>query len=103
MSVPETVALPDQPPIISKTLQEVGLEKDAAVVDAIIAASPAYRSINGRVVDMIRARYSVNDEIKMLRTGPTKESEAYNDYVEECRAWGRAEKERLGLMTQGVK
>ena len=34
---------------------------------------------------------------KMLRVGPTPETEAYNDYVEACRAWGRAEKAKLGL------
>jgi len=33
----------------------------------------------------------------MLRIGPTPETEAYNDWVEECRAWGRAEKEKFGL------
>jgi hypothetical protein len=37
------------------------------------------------------------DEIKLLRIGLSEESIAYNDYVEECRAWGRGEKAKLGL------
>lgn len=54
--------------------------------------------INAEVVGMIRMRYSVDDEIKMLRLAPSDESSAYNDYVEECRAWGRGEKAGLGLL-----
>ena len=94
VSVPDTMVLPDQPDIISETLQKVDLEKESA---AIIAASPVCQSISGRVVDMIRERYTVNDEIKMLRIGPSDETSEYNDYVEACRAWGREEKARLGL------
>jgi len=33
----------------------------------------------------------------MLRIGPSPETEAYNDWAEECRAWGRAERVKLGL------
>jgi hypothetical protein len=48
--------------------------------------------INRRVVEMIRERYSVDDELGLLRTGPSDEAAAYSDYVEECKAWGRGEK-----------
>ena len=51
--------------------------------------------INNRVVEMIRSRYSIEDEIGLLRTGPSDEAEAYNAFVEECRAWGRGEKALL--------
>lgn len=51
--------------------------------------------IDEQVVEMIRQRYSINDEIKMLRIGPSAETSAYNAYVEECRAWGRGEKDKL--------
>lgn len=61
----------------------------------IVVASPLFANINGRVVDKIREVYSVNDEIKMLRIGPSVETSAYNDHVEACRAWGREEKARL--------
>jgi len=92
VSVPE--ALPDQPEIIMETLQGVDLEKERA---AIIAASPVCQSISGRVVDKIRERYTINDEIKMLRIGPSDETSEYNDFAEACRGWGREEKARLGL------
>lgn len=51
--------------------------------------------INRIVVEMIRERYSVEDELGLLRTGPSEEAEEYSDYVEECRAWGRGEKAQL--------
>lgn len=54
-------------------------------------------AINKQVVEMIRSRYSVEDELGLLRTGPSEEAEAYSDYVEECRAWGRGEKIKLGI------
>lgn len=53
--------------------------------------------INAQVVAKIRERYSVDDEIKMLRVAPAPESAAWNDYVESCLEWGRCEKAKLGL------
>ncbi|MDO9585956.1 MAG: hypothetical protein Q7I93_05690 [Syntrophales bacterium] len=91
VSVPDSMALPPQPEQIVVKAVELTAELDAA----IRTASPHIALINERVVDRIRSRYSVNDEIKMLRIGPSPETEAYNDYVEECRAWGKGEKERL--------
>ena len=93
VSVPDSITLPPQPEEI--TVEEVELTDELAA--SIKSASPHIALINVRVVDKIRAVYSVNDEIKMLRIGPSPETEAYNDWVEECRAWGRAEKEKLGL------
>lgn len=64
----------------------------------IKAASPHVRLINQRVREAIASRYSLTDEIKLLRTAaPSAEMDAYNAWVEECRAWGRAEKAKLGL------
>lgn len=59
--------------------------------------------INGKVVEYIRAKYSIEDELKFLRVElfskvPDPEASAYNAYVDECRAWGRGEKKRLGLI-----
>ena len=51
--------------------------------------------INEQIIQKIRQRYSINDEIKILRAGTTDEKSAYNNYVEECRAWGKAMKEML--------
>jgi hypothetical protein len=81
VSVPDSINLPEQPPQIV----------------LIPAEHPSAAIINEEVVEMIRCRYSINDEIKMLRIGPSAETSVYNAYVEECRAWGRSEKVKLGL------
>jgi len=63
----------------------------------IALATPAAMAIRGQVVSKIREQYTVADEIKMLRISPSPETAAWNDYVEDCRAWGREEKAKLGL------
>ena len=63
----------------------------------IKAVCPAVATINTQVVVRIREKYSVDDEIKMLRLAPSQETTEWNDYVEDCRQWGRAEKAKLGL------
>ena len=68
-----------------------------ALREEIKAASPHVRLINQRVQAAIAERYSITDEIKLIRTAPSPEMEAYNAYAEECRAWGRAERAKLGL------
>jgi hypothetical protein len=93
VSVPDSITLPEQPEQI--TVEEVVLTDELKA--AIKSESPHVQLINDRVVNRIRERYSVNDELKFLRIGLSEESTAYNDYVEECRAWGRGEKEKLGL------
>ena len=93
VSVPDSITLPEQPEQI--TVEEVELTEE--LKESIKSASPHVQLINERVVAKIRERYSLNDEIKLLRIGLSEESTAYNDYVEECRAWGRAAKARLGL------
>jgi hypothetical protein len=91
VSVPDAVTLPPQPDEIKVFAIELTAELDAA----IRAASPHIALANERIVERIREKYSVNDELKMLRIGPSPETEAYNDHVEKCRAWGKAEKEKL--------
>ncbi len=81
VSVPDGIILPPQPNNIV----------------LIEAESPLLEIINQQVVEMIRLRYSINDEIKMLRIGPSDETSAYNAYVESCRMWGKEEKAKLGL------
>ena len=93
VSVPDSITLPEQPEQI--TVEEVELTDELKAI--FRTASPHIMLINDRVVNRIRERYSVNDELKFLRIGLSEESTAYNDYVEECRAWGRAEKARLGV------
>jgi hypothetical protein len=67
------------------------------VVATVKAASSQCAAINAQVVAKIRERYSVDDEIQMLRIAPSAESALWNDYVETCRAWGHEQKAALGL------
>ena len=77
VEVPDSVTLPSNQPVL---LIEANLESD---------------KIDYQTVEKIRARYSVNDEIKMLRTAPSTESTAWNEFVEKCCADGKAAKELL--------
>ena len=54
-------------------------------------------NINQMVVGMIRERYSIDDELGILRTAPSEEAVQYNAWVEECRAWGRGEKAKMEM------
>jgi len=63
----------------------------------IKAVCPAVATINTQVVVRIREKYNIADEIKMLRLAPSQETTEWNDYVEDCRQWGREEKAKLGL------
>lgn len=96
VSLPDGAALPTgQPPEIIDSISEVTL--DASLRNEIAAASPHVRLIRERVAAKIAERYTVNDEIKLLRTAPSAEYEVYSHFVEECRDWGRAQKSALGL------
>lgn len=91
-------ALPaQQPQAIAASVETLPTPLPDDLRDAIKAASPQVRLINTRVQEAIAQRYSTADEIKLLRTAPSAEMDAYNAYAEECRAWGRAEKAKLGL------
>lgn len=93
VALPDSAVLPEQPAEITVSL--VDLTPELKVV--ISEASPHVRLIRERVAEKIAARYSVTDEIKLLRTAPSAEFEAYNAYAEDCRAWGREKKAALGL------
>ena len=57
----------------------------------------AFGLIDEQTVSAIRARYSIDDELKILRLREEPEWSAYNDFVEACRADGKAKKQALGL------
>lgn len=84
-----------QPAAIAGSIEPLTLTD--ALRAEIKATSPQVRLINQRVQLAIAERYSMADEIKLIRTSPSPEALAYNAYAEECRAWGRAEKAKLGL------
>lgn len=96
VAVPAGVTLPEQPEAIRDSIETLD-PLPTALRDQIKAASPHVALINERVRAAIAERYSLADEIKLLRTAPSPEMTAYDAYAEECRAWGRAEKARLGL------
>lgn len=94
--VPDDIVLPEQSEQIKDTIKEVILTDE--LKELIKNASSHVDLIKKRVVDRIRLKYTIEDEIKFLRTGlDTAEGTAYNLYVEECRAWGNTEKAKLGL------
>lgn len=82
ISVPDGLILPEQP----------------GQIELIECESPQEALIDMQVVELIRRKYSINDELKILRlvaNGDLTKFEAYNSYVEECRVWGVAEKAKL--------
>ena len=96
VALPDGAALPgNQPAEIVGSIQAVVLTD--AVREQIKAACPIVRLINSQIQERITSLYSVGDEIKLLRTAPSAEFEAYNTFVEDCRAWGREQKALLGL------
>lgn len=96
VSLPDGVDLPaDQPEEITHTITPVTL--DGELREQIKAASPHVWLINERVRDKIAEAYPLHEEIKLLRTAPSAEFEAYNAHAEACREWGRAQKALLGL------
>ena len=93
LHIPDEVTLPTQPAQI--TVETVDL--DDTLRSQIKQASPHIDLINRRVVEAIRERYSIEDEIKLIRLAPSDESTAYNAYVESCRDVGREQKAAIGL------
>lgn len=93
VSLPDGSVLPEQPAEI--TVEQVTLTP--ALKQDIANASPFVRMIRQMVSDKIAERYTTGDEIKLLRTAPSPEFEVYNQYAEDCRAWGRAQKSSVGL------
>jgi len=91
--VPDGVKMPEQP----EGIDWQPVYPDAEMLKAIRAASPNMRVINAGVVSKIRAVYSVDEEIKLLRTNPSAEFDEWDAFVEECREWGRTEKAKIGL------
>ena len=93
--IPEGAELPEQPEQIAASVQVIA--PDIELRERICAASPHVALIRDRVAAQIAERYSITDEVKLLRTAPSAEFEAYNEYAESCRQWGRDRKAELGL------
>jgi hypothetical protein len=94
-ALPDGAELGEQPEQIAASVQVIS--PDVELRERICAASPHVALIRERVAARIAERYSLTDEVKLLRTAPSPEFEAYNAYAEECRQWGRERKAELGL------
>lgn len=106
--MPDGVALPEQLPQVAATLAPVTLTPELR--DRLRATSPHCALISERMVQKIRARYSIDDEMFFARIGvgaatgmyqPTAgelaEMQMFGEFVEGVRQWGRAERVKLGL------
>lgn len=96
MSIPDGQAIDaEQHQSVLDTLDYPELTVE--LIEQISIASTHVQLINERVRQKIAQQYSVHDEIKLLRTAPSPEFDAYNEHAELCRQWGREQKALLGL------
>ena len=96
VSIPSDAAIDsDQHAEVIGTMEVVAL--DLELSEKIKAASPHVALIDKRVCEKIADLYSFTDEIKLIRTAPSPEFDAYNEHAELCRQWGREQKALLGL------
>ena len=104
--IPDGVTLPEQHPDI--VLENVALTDDLR--SEIKKSSRACQLIDMRMQEMIRARYTAEDEMYFARIGTGKalgvyefqsgEESAlldYGNFVESVRQWGRDERAKIGL------
>lgn len=100
------MTLPTQPPEI--TLSPVTLTPELR--GQIKASSVHAQFIAERMVQKIRARYSIDDEMFFARIGvgaatgmytpsdaELADMQAFGEFVESVRQWGRTERAKLGL------
>lgn len=76
------------------TVEEVALTIE---LKTELLKSSYIENINSQVRNKIAEKYSIYDELKLIRTSPSEEFNVYNLYAENCRAWGREEKAKLGF------
>lgn len=99
VSLPDGQPLPEQQPEqIAASIQTAVITQE--LIDLISDACVHVALIDQRVRERISVKYRIEDEIKLIRTAPSPEFEAYNAYVEDCREWGRLQKAALGLVKQ---
>ena len=106
VAVHDGVALPEQPAEITVTTPVLTDELKAQIK----AASPHVALTYARTHELIRSKYSVDDEAYFARIGvgvalgaytfePGEQDEllAFGAFVESARAWGRAQRVALGV------
>ena len=109
VSIPDTDTLPTkQHSKIDASIKPVVLTPELKA--AIKAESPHAKLISARIIEKIRDQYTVDHELYLARIGvgqqqglytPTaselKELADFGAFVEGIRAWGNAERAKLGL------
>ena len=108
VSIPDGTELPAQPAQIADSVAAVTL--DPVVREAIKTTSQHCQLIDERMRDMIRAQYSMEDELKFARIGvgaamgmyqPTNDEvqamTVFGEFVEGVRQWGKEQRAALGL------
>jgi len=109
VAVPDGVVLPeDQPESVSQSLETVTITD--ALRGQILAASPYCQLIAERVIERIRQKYPLDEELFLNRiatgvanglyayqAGEEAEVIAFGAWAEEWRQWGRAQRTELGL------
>lgn len=109
VALPDGATLPaDQSTEIASSIVVVTL--DPVLREQIKAASPHCKLIAQRMIEQIRAAYSLDDEMYFARIGvgaatgmytPTSDElqamTVFGEHVESVRQWGRGERAKLGL------
>lgn len=108
VSVPTGVTLPEQIPEIAATLVTVTMTDPLR--EAIKAASTHCQLIAERVIEQIRTKYTVDDELYIariavgalqgsytLQPGEAELIATYQADIEASREWGRQQRAELGL------
>ena len=102
--------LPDQPPRIASSVEVLPQPLPDELRETIKMHSPRVRLIGAEMIEQIRSLYSVDDEMYFARLGvgaatglyqPTQkelgELQSFGAFVEGVRAWGKAQRSKLGL------
>jgi hypothetical protein len=100
----------DQPAQIAASIETLPSPLPDLLREQIKAASPMVRLISQRMIDQIRASYTIDDEMYFARIGvgaatglytPTQDEmqalTVFGEFVEGMRQWGRDERAKLGL------
>lgn len=101
---------PNQPTEIADSIETLPTPLPSLLREQIKAASPVVRLIGQRMIDKIRASYSIDDEMFFARIGVGSATGLYTpspdelqamadfgEFVESVRQWGRDERAKLGL------
>lgn len=107
--VDDATVLPPQHDSIAQSVQRIDA-LPAPLREAIKAASPQCRYIGQRVDEMVREKYTQEQEnyfsritvgqiagMYVMEPGEMEEVQAFGVHVEQCRQWGRDQRALLGL------